>query len=55
MLHLTKAVFKFNAIPIKIPTQFFTDMEGAILNCMWRNKNLGYPKQFSTIEELPGK
>ena len=41
---------KFNAIPIKIPTQFFTDMERAILNFMWKNKKLRIVK--STIKEL---
>ena len=33
---LSKAIK--NAISMKIPTQFFTDMERAILNFIWKNK-----------------
>ena len=43
---LPQLIYKFNAVPIKIPAKFFVDTDNLVLKCSWKGKG---PKLAKTI------
>jgi hypothetical protein len=55
MAVLLKAICRFNAIPIKISTQFFTKLERAIFKFIWNNKNPSIAKTLLSDKRTSGE
>jgi hypothetical protein len=54
MAILLKVIYRFNAIPIKIPNQFFIGLERAISKFIRNNKNLRVAKTILNNKRTSG-